>query len=59
MREPRPGRGYNPTTRTVESHIANAYRKLGVRSREDAVAEFRGLSTAALVSGPEAVPDGK
>jgi PAS domain S-box-containing protein len=46
------------STRTVESHLANAYRKLGVRSKEDAVAEFRGLSRAALASGSEAVPDG-
>jgi PAS domain S-box-containing protein len=34
------------SVRTVESHLANAYRKLGVRSRDDAVAEFRRLTRA-------------
>ena len=32
------------SVRTVESHLANSYRKLGVRTREDAVAEFTRLS---------------
>jgi PAS domain S-box-containing protein len=31
------------SVRTVESHLAHAYRKLGVRSREDAMAEFSRL----------------
>ena len=31
------------SVRTVESHLAHAYRKLGVRSREDAIAEFASL----------------
>ena len=34
------------SVRTVETHLANAYRKLGVRSREDAAAEFARLSNA-------------
>ena len=35
------------SVRTVESHVANSYRKLGVRTREDAAAEFARLSLAA------------
>jgi PAS domain S-box-containing protein len=34
------------STRTVESHLANAYRKLGVRTKDDAKAEFMGLARA-------------
>ena len=34
------------SVRTVESHLANAYRKLGVRNREDATAEFARLTRA-------------
>ncbi|MGA3220856.1 MAG: PAS domain S-box protein [Acidimicrobiales bacterium] len=34
------------SVRTVESHLANAYRKLGVRNREDAAAEFARLRSA-------------
>jgi PAS domain S-box-containing protein len=34
------------SVRTVESHLANAYRKLGARTREDAVAEFARLKSA-------------
>ena len=34
------------SVRTVESHLANGYRKLGVRTREDAVAEFTRLTLA-------------
>ncbi len=34
------------SVRTVESHLANAYRKLGARSREEAVAEFARLKSA-------------
>jgi len=34
------------SVRTVESHLANGYRKLGVRTREDAVAEFARLNLA-------------
>ncbi len=34
------------SVRTVESHLANAYRKLGVRTREDAAAEFARLRGA-------------
>jgi len=36
------------SVRTVESHLANAYRKLGVRTREDAVAEFERLNRAVV-----------
>jgi PAS domain S-box-containing protein len=35
------------SVRTVESHLANAYRKLGVRTKSDAVTEFEALSKAA------------
>ena len=34
------------SVRTVETHLANAYRKLGVRTREDAAAEFTALREA-------------
>jgi len=34
------------SVRTVESHLANSYRKLGVRTKEDAVAEFTRLTLA-------------
>jgi PAS domain S-box-containing protein len=34
------------SVRTVESHLANGYRKLGVRTREDAAAEFARLTLA-------------
>ncbi|MGO9965082.1 MAG: PAS domain S-box protein [Acidimicrobiales bacterium] len=34
------------SVRTVESHLANSYRKLGVRTREDAMAEFTRLTLA-------------
>jgi DNA-binding CsgD family transcriptional regulator len=34
------------SVRTVETHLANAYRKLGVRTKEDAVAEFARLTDA-------------
>ena len=44
------------SVRTVESHLANAYRKLGVRTREDAVAEFARLTSA--VAGLERDFDG-
>jgi len=37
------------SVRTVETHLANAYRKLGVRTRDDAAAEFARLTSA--VSG--------
>ncbi len=36
------------SVRTVESHLANGYRKLGVRTREDATAEFARLTSAAV-----------
>ena len=35
------------SVRTVESHVANSYRKLGVRTREDAAAELARLTLAA------------
>ena len=34
------------SVRTVESHLANSYRKLGVRTKEDAAAEFARLTMA-------------
>jgi PAS domain S-box-containing protein len=34
------------SVRTVESHLANAYRKLGARTREEAVVEFARLNSA-------------
>jgi DNA-binding CsgD family transcriptional regulator len=37
------------SVRTVESHLARAYRKLGVRSRDDAVAEFARLTRVLAV----------
>ncbi len=37
------------SVRTVESHLARAYRKLGVRSRDDAVAEFARLTRVSAV----------
>jgi PAS domain S-box-containing protein len=39
--------------RTVESHLANAYRKLGVRTKDDAKAEFMGLARAADADATE------
>jgi PAS domain S-box-containing protein len=44
------------SVRTVESHLANAYRKLGVRTRDDAVAEFARLTSA--IAGLERDFDG-
>jgi PAS domain S-box-containing protein len=44
------------SVRTVESHLANAYRKLGVRTRDDAVSEFNRLTSA--VAGLERDYDG-
>ncbi|MFZ0664424.1 MAG: PAS domain S-box protein [Acidimicrobiales bacterium] len=49
------------SVRTVESHLANAYRKLGVRTRDDAVAEFVRLNRAVAglqrdLSGDSVVP---
>ena len=34
------------SVRTVESHLANSYRKLGVRTKDDATAEFARLTLA-------------
>ena len=34
------------SVRTVETHLANAYRKLGVRTKEDAASEFERLTAA-------------
>jgi DNA-binding NarL/FixJ family response regulator len=34
------------SVRTVETHLANAYRKLGVRTKEDAADEFARLTDA-------------
>ncbi len=39
------------SVRTVESHLARAYRKLGVRSRDDAVTEFTRLTRVSV--GPQ------
>jgi PAS domain S-box-containing protein len=44
------------SVRTVESHLARIYRKLGVRSREAAVAEFTQLKRTA--AGSRQVPNG-
>jgi len=46
------------SVRTVETHLANAYRKLGVRTREAAAAEFARLNrlVAALIPAP---PEGQ
>ena len=43
---PQLARSLSVSVRTVESHLANAYRKLGVRTREDAAAEFARLKSA-------------
>ena len=42
------------SVRTVETHLANAYRKLGVRTKEDATTEFNRL-TSAVAGIPEAL----
>jgi PAS domain S-box-containing protein len=47
-RAPRMARHLSVSVRTVESHLANSYRKLGVRTREDAAAEFARLTRAAM-----------
>ncbi|MGP8207687.1 MAG: PAS domain S-box protein [Acidimicrobiales bacterium] len=41
------------SVRTVESHLANAYKKLGVRNREDAAAEFARLRSAVAGLQPD------
>ena len=41
------------SVRTVESHLANAYRKLGVHSRAAAIAEFARLTRAAAGAPPD------
>ena len=41
------------SVRTVETHLANAYRKLGVHSREAARAEYARLTRAVAVAPPE------
>jgi len=41
------------SVRTVESHLANAYRKLGVHNRAAAIAEFARLTRAVAGSPPE------
>jgi PAS domain S-box-containing protein len=43
---PQMARRLSVSVRTIESHLANAYRKLGVRTREDAAAEFARLRGA-------------
>jgi len=45
------------SVRTVESHIASSYRKLGVRSREEAMARFDRLLAAASASPFRTTPD--
>ncbi len=49
------------SVRTVESHLAASYRKLGVRSKQDAIARFnriRSLLSAPPRSGPEILSEG-
>ncbi|HXY28910.1 MAG TPA: helix-turn-helix transcriptional regulator, partial [Acidimicrobiales bacterium] len=41
------------SVRTVESHLANAYRKLGVHSRAAAIAEFTRLRRAVAGVPPD------
>ena len=47
------------SVRTVETHLANAYRKLGVRTKEDAATEFARLTdaVAGLQEGPKGTFD--
>jgi PAS domain S-box-containing protein len=49
------------SVRTVESHLAAAYRKLGVRTKQDAIARFnriRSLLSPVPRSGPQVVSKG-
>jgi DNA-binding CsgD family transcriptional regulator len=41
------------SVRTVETHLANAYRKLGVRTKEDAATEFGRLTGAVAGLQPD------
>jgi PAS domain S-box-containing protein len=45
---PKMAKQLSVSVRTVESHLANAYRKLGVRTRDDAMAEFARLTRAVM-----------
>jgi DNA-binding CsgD family transcriptional regulator len=42
------------STRTVESHLAHAYRKLGVRTRVDAINQFALITNAVARFRPAA-----
>ena len=44
------------SVRTVESHLANSYRKLGVRSKDDAIAEFERLNAGRQPTSREGLP---
>jgi DNA-binding NarL/FixJ family response regulator len=41
------------STRTVESHLAHAYRKLGVRTRADAINQFARMKNAVARFQPD------
>ena len=45
--------GLHISARTVESHLASVYRKLGVTSKEAAIAEYHRLTSQALTTPPD------